>query len=96
MNKNTLHVRDVELTLNLRIVLAVLVISGICIVFSGVLASAVAASASAVFCAWVIGVTTAVISSYWIISSHKIIKDIKLEISNESEGEKVYTVMKIE
>ncbi|HEC82234.1 MAG TPA: hypothetical protein ENI42_07440 [Thermoplasmatales archaeon] len=96
MNKNTLHVRDVELTLNPRVVLTLLIVSGGCVVFSGVLASAVAASTYAVFCSWVVGVTAAVTFNYWILSSHRIIKDIKLEVSNQDEGEKVYTVMRIE
>ncbi|HEC95090.1 MAG TPA: hypothetical protein ENI45_03895 [Thermoplasmatales archaeon] len=96
MNKNTLHVKDVEFSLNLRVILTMLVVTGLCVTLSGVLASVVAASTSAVFCSWVIGMTLAVLFNYWMLSSHRIIKDIKLEISNEEEGEKIYTVMKVE
>ena len=96
MDKNNLHVKNVEFSLNLRIVLAALIVSGICIIWSGVMAHIVSKSPMAVLFSWIFGVTLAILFDYFAFSSHKIIKDIKLEISEEEEGEMIYTVMKIE
>ena len=96
MNKNKLYVKDVDISLNLHIFFVMLVLSGICIIFSGVLSQLVNASLPAVISSWVLGITIAVISNYMILSKYKMIKDIKIELSEEEEGEKIYTVMKIE
>ena len=96
MNKNNLHIRNVEFSLNVKVILAVLVVSGVCIIWSGVLAYSVSKSPLAVFFSWTLGVTLAILFDYFAISSHKIIKDIKLELSEEEEGEMIYTVMKVE
>ncbi len=96
MNKNKLYVKDVDISLNLHIFFVMLVLSGICIIFSGVLSQLVNASLPAVISSWVLGITIAVTSNYMILSKYKMVEDIKIELSEEEEGEKIYTVMKIE
>jgi hypothetical protein len=96
MDKNTIHVKNVELSLNVRVILAILVVSGGCIIWSGVMAYCLSYSPLAVFFVWILGTTLAILFDYFTLSSHNIIKDIKLEISEEEGGEVIYTVMKVD
>ena len=91
-----LHIRDVDVTLNTKVFLGMLVFSGSTLILAVISSYFLYKSFIATICSWIFWVTLAVLFNYLTILRHRIIKDIKLEISEEGEEERVYTVMKVE
>ena len=93
---NSIHVKDVEITLNTKIFLAMLTFSGILVILGVISSYYLKGSLIALTCSWIIWITAIIIFNYLMVQRHRIVKDVKIEFSTEEEEEKVYTVMKIE
>jgi len=93
---NNLHIRDVEITLNTKVFLGMLVFSGLILILAIISSYFLYKSFKAMICSWILWITLAILFNYLTILKHKIVKDVKIELSEEGEEEKVYTVMKVE
>jgi hypothetical protein len=90
-----IDIKTVNFVLNRRVLLAVLIVSGLSILFGGCLAFVFSDSLFTVFCSLIIGVTIGILVNYLILISHRIVK--KVDIQFESEGEEeLTTIMKID
>ena len=96
MRDADLSVRKVELVLDKRILMSILIVIGISIILSGCLSYVFSASLFTVLCGLIIGVTIGVLVNYFILTSYKIVKKINIELSYEDNAEDIHTVMKIE
>lgn len=95
MGDSEISVENVEITLNRRAILAVLIITGLSILLAGCLAYIFSDSLITIFCSLVIGITIGILVNYFIIISNKLVKKIDIELSCEEETEYVKTVMKL-
>jgi len=93
---NNLHIKDVEITLNNRVFLGMMVFTGVLLIAAIASSYLLYQSFKATMCSWIMWITIAILFNYRVISRHRIVKDVKLELSEEGEEEKVYTVMKVE
>ena len=93
---NNLHIRDVEITLNTKVFLGMLVFTGIILILAIISSYFLYKSFKATICSWTLWITLAILFNYLTVLKHKIVKDVKIELSEEGEEEKVYTVMKVE
>ncbi len=91
-----LHIKDIDITLNTKVFLGMLVFSGFILILAVASSYFLYKSFPAMMCSWIFWVTLAVLFNYLTIIRHRIIKDVKIEISEEGEEERVYTVMKVE
>ena len=94
--RDGLSVRNVEIILDKRIIILILTVVGISIILSGCLAYVFSASLFTVIFALIIGVTIGVLMNYFILTSFKIFKMVKIELSSKEDAENIQTVMKIE
>jgi hypothetical protein len=90
-----IDIKTVNFVLNRRVLLAVLVVSGLSVLFGGCLAFVFSDSLFTVFCSLIIGVTIGILANYLILISHRIIKKVDIEFESEIEEEPT-TVMKID
>lgn len=93
---NNLRIKDVEITFNTRVFMEMLIFSGVILLIAIIFSYLLCKSFIAMICSWVLWITLLIVFNYLMILTHKIIKDIKIELSEEGEEEKVYTVMKVE
>ena len=91
-----LCVRNVELVLDKRILISILIVVGISVILSGYLSYVFSTSIFTVLCALIIGTTIGVLINYFILTSYKIIKKVNIELSLNEKTEDMHTVMKIE
>lgn len=90
-----IDIKKVNFVLNRRILLAVLIVSGLSVLFGGCLAFVFSDSVFTVFCSLIIGVTIGILFNYLILISNRIIKKIDIEFESETE-EELTTVMKFD
>ena len=92
-----LVVSKIDVELNKKVLLTLFCVTGLSVLLSGCLAYLFSDSFFTIFCSLVFGVTLGVLINYFVIVSHKIVKDIKIEFSsNEDAKDELQTVMKIE
>ena len=90
-----IDINKLELVLNKNVILAIFIVFGISIILSGFLSYIFSHSIITIIFGMIIGITIGVMCNYYIISSKKLIKEVKYEIENdEDENEKVHTTMK--
>ena len=91
-----LSIKKVELVLDRRILLSMLIVVGASIILSGCLSYIFSDSIFTALCGLVIGSTIGVLANYFILTSYKIVKKINIELSSEEGIEDIQTVMKID
>lgn len=91
-----LSVDNIEFVLDRRILLSILIVTGISIILSGCLAYILSDALITILCGLIIGVTIGVLLNYFILTSYKIIKKIDVEPLSEEDSEKLQTVMQID
>ena len=96
MKEEDLSVESLEVVLNKRVLLLMLIVTGISILLSGCLAYIFSDSLFTIFCGLVIGVTIGVLINYFLVTSRKIVKQISVKLSKNEDTEDLCTVMKIE
>jgi ABC-type lipoprotein release transport system permease subunit len=96
MKREALSVDSIEVVLNKRVLLSMLIVTGISILLSGCLAYIFSDSLFTIFCGLVIGVTIGVVINYFLVTSRKIVKQISVKLSKNEDTEDLCTVMKIE
>jgi len=96
MKREALSVDSIEVVLNKRVLLLMLIVTGISILLSGCLAYIFSDSLFTIFCGLVIGVTIGVLINYFLVTSRKIVKQISVKLSKNEDTEDIHTVMKIE
>ena len=94
-NKEELSVKRVEMVLNGRILLSILIVIGISIILSGCLASIFSGSLLTVLCGLIIGATVGILINYFLVTSHNLIKNVHIELSHDSDVDDLRTVMKV-
>jgi len=94
--RDGLSVGNVEIVLDKRILILILIVVGVSIILSGCLAYIFSASLFTVLFALIIGVTIGVLMNYFILTSYKIIKKVNIDLSIKEDVENINTVMKIE
>jgi len=94
--RDGLSVGNVEIVLDKRILILILIVVGVSIILSGCLAYIFSASLFTVLFALIIGVTIGVLMNYFILTSYKIIKKVNIDLSIKEDAENINTVMKIE
>ena len=94
--RDGLSVGNVEIVLDKRILILILIVVGVSIILSGCLAYIFSTSLFTVLFALIIGVTIGVLMNYFILTSYKIIKKVNIDLSIKEEVENINTVMKIE
>ena len=90
-----MDIKTVNFVLNRRVLLAVLIVSGLSILFGGCLAYVFSDSLFTVFCSLIIGATSGILINYLILTSRRIFKKIDIELDSEAE-EELTTVMKFD
>lgn len=96
-DEENLTLKKIEIELNKKIILSILLVSFLSIVFAGCLAYIFSGSLFTVFCSLVIGITVGFLIDYLIISSQKFVKNVNIEFScEEKSSDDLHTVMKIE
>jgi len=89
-------IKQVELILNRKIILLMLIVIGFSIILSGYLAYIFSDSIYTILCSLVIGATLGVLANYFILISNKIVEKIDIELCDEEDiDEELQTVMKI-
>jgi hypothetical protein len=96
MEENNLSISNIELLINRKILLSILIIIGISIIISGCLAYIFSDSIITILCSLIIGTTIGILSNYFILSTNKIVKIINIETLENQDLENSYTMMKIE
>ena len=96
MGDRDLSVENVEMQLNKRTILTILIVTGLSIILAGCLAYIFSNSLITIFCGLVIGITIGILINYFIIISNKFVKKINIELSCEKEEDDIHTMMKIE
>jgi len=96
MEENNLRINKVELLINRKILLSMLIVVGISIIISGCLAYIFSDSIITILCSLIIGTTIGILFNYFILSSNKIVKQINIETLEKQDTEDAYTIMKIE
>jgi hypothetical protein len=96
MEEDNLSISNIELLINRKILLSILIIIGISIIISGCLAYIFSDSIITILCSLIIGTTIGILSNYFILSTNKIVKIINIETLENQDLENSYTMMKIE
>ena len=90
-------IKKVEVELNKKILLIVLVVTGFSIILSGCLAYVFSDSIYTIFFSLLFGITLGVLINYFIIVSNKIVANVNVEIVEKEDSlDDLQTVMKIE
>lgn len=95
LEESGLSIKEVELVLNRKIILSMLVVMGFSIILSGCLSYIFSDSIYTVLCSLVFGATLGVMINYLILVSNKIVKKINIELYDEDDTEELQTVMRI-
>jgi membrane protein DedA with SNARE-associated domain len=96
LEESGVSVKEVELILNRKIILTMLVVMAFSIVLSGYLSYIFSDSIYTVLCSLIIGATIGVLINYFILVSNKIVEKINIELYDEDDmEEELQTVMKI-
>ncbi len=96
LEESGVSIKEVELILNRKIILTMLVAMAFSIVLSGYLSYIFSDSIYTVMCSLVIGTTVGVLINYFILVSNKIVEKINVELCDEDDMEEdLQTVMKI-
>ncbi len=93
-NEEELSIKRVELVLNGRVLLSILIVIGISIILSGCLASIFSGSLLTVLCGLIIGATVGILINYFLVTSHNLVKNVHIELSHDDVDD-LYTKMKI-
>lgn len=96
LEESRASIKEVELILNRKIILLMLIVMGFSIILSGYLSYIFSDSIYTVLCSLIIGTTIGVLVNYFILVSNKIVEKINIEICDEDDmEEELQTVMKI-
>ena len=96
LEESGVSIKEVELILNRKIILSMLIVMGFSIILSGYLSYIFSDSIYTVLCSLVIGATLGVMINYLILISNKIVEKINIELYDEDDMEEgLQTVMKI-
>jgi len=96
LEESSVSIKEVELILNRKIILLMLIVMGLSIILSGYLSYIFSDSIYTVLCSLIIGVTLGILVNYFILVSNKIIEKINVELCDEDDmEEELQTVMKI-
>ena len=96
MGDRNLSVENVEMVINKRTILTILIITGLSMILAGCLAYIFSDSLITIFLSLVIGITIGVLINYFIIISNKFVKKIDIELSCEEDENEIHTMMKID
>jgi len=96
LEESGVSIKEVELILNRKIILTMLIVMGFSIILAGYLSYIFSDSIYTVLCSLIIGVTLGVLVNYFILVSNKIVEKINIELYDEDDmEEELQTVMKI-
>ena len=96
LEESRASIKEVELILNRKIILLMLIVMGFSIILSGYLSYIFSDSIYTVLCSLIIGTTIGVLVNYFILVSNKIVEKINIELYDEDDmEEEPQTVMKI-
>lgn len=91
-----LQVTNVEFMLNNKVILTVLVITGISMLLSGCLVYLFSESFLTVICSLLIGSTVGVMANYFLLSRAKLVEEITIKTYPREAEEDLTSTMKIE
>jgi membrane protein DedA with SNARE-associated domain len=95
LEESGLSIKEVELVLNRKIILSMLIVMGFSIILSGYLSYVFSDSIYTVLCSLVFGATLGVLINYLILISNKIVEKVNIELYDEEDMEEIQTVMRI-
>jgi len=95
LEESGISVKEVELVLNRKIILSMLIVMGFSIILSGYLSYVFSDSIYTVLCSLVFGSTLGVLINYLILISNKIVEKVNIELYDEEDMEELQTVMRI-
>ena len=96
LEESGVSIKEVELILNRKIILLMLIVMGFSIILAGYLSYIFSDSIYTVLCSLIIGVTLGILVNYFILVSNKIVEKINIELcDDEDDMEEIQTVMKI-
>ena len=91
-----LHLTNVEFYFNKKVLLSVLIVTGLSIFLSGILMFIFSDSIITVVCSLIIGITIGVLINYFTLSYFKIFKTIAIETVQKESLDDLTSTMKLE